>query len=213
DGAEEADGQRPGADADLDDQRPGADVAPGEDRAEVLGIDRLGAPRQRRNQLRVGRPQEQQALAVRRLDRAAFGESDQAVARERGPAEGHVPPAAEDAEIRALLSVDEDDRLAVAETRAVLGHNHAGRRAHAGAALSVVGRAAPRAAARVWTARIMPQKAHSSPQDGMPQPAHSRAASRSSATANAGCPVRRNSFTKACFVPGLATSSRFRTSL
>src|SRR5439155_420871 len=62
------------------------------------------------------------------------------------------------------------------------------------------------------TSRTRRQKAQSEPYAGMPQPSHCFGSSRST-WAKAGCAARRNSFTKASLVPGLAASSRLSTSL
>src|SRR5205823_6438641 len=135
--------------------------------------------------------------AARRLDARALRPADDFVAGDRLAAHRHPPAPAQDAEVRPLLAVDEDDRILVAQQGPLCGRP-GGR--HAGTA------DAPRARL-ASTSRTNLQNEQRAPYAGMPQTAHS-CGSRCSTAANAGCAVRRNSFTNASFAPGLSASSR-----
>src|SRR5438034_1801803 len=205
DGAQERDGEaaRPGADLDHVGARP--DVPPEEDRAYVFRIDGLRPPRQARDELRVGGAEDEERLAARRLHRAALREPDEGVAGKRRAAHRDAAPAPQHAEIGALLAVDRDDRLLRAQEAALPHRRRLGRGAHAGTSATAGDLFA-------CTSRTRRQKAQSEPYAGMPQPSHCFGSSRST-WAKAGCAARRNSFTKASLVPGLAASSRLSTSL
>src|SRR5881409_1873541 len=173
--------------------------------AYVLRIDGLRAPRQARDELRVGGAEDEERLARRRLHRATLGEPDEGVAGKRRAAHRDAAPGPQHAQVGALLAVDEHDRLLRAQGRALPHRRPLRRGAH------------PRAPATTGdafacTSRTRRQKAQSEPYAGMPQPSHWFGWSRST-RAKTGCAVRRNSFTKASLVPGLAASSRLSTSL
>ena len=132
---------------------------------------------------------------------------------EAGAADGDVPPVPQDAQVRALLAVDEDDRLAVAQARAVVGHHRAGRRGHAGGALSDADAPPPRAAARLHRAHHAAERAQLAVRRHAAAARTRAAPARLGGSAKAAARVRRNSFTKASFVPGLAVSRRLSVSL
>ena len=107
DGPQQRDRERARADAALDHGRSRIDVAPYQQRAGILWIDHLRGARQMRNQVGVGRPQDEIILAGAEFHARTFLEAIEALGGEIA-ANLELLPAPQNFQIAAALAIDEE---------------------------------------------------------------------------------------------------------